>query len=259
MRRVAFLLPHPDDEFAVALPIRDLCRSGVRVEAIFLTDGGFGGQDRDRREAESRSVLSALGVEGGQVHFLGRRHQLPDGALHRHLDAALAALVNVLGSPGALDAIHVPAWEGGHQDHDAAHLLGLALARRCTGSELRQFPLYRAVGRAGPLFRVMAPLPANGRAVSRRTSVAERIAHLRLCASYRSQWRSWLGLWPLTLLHHLLDGRFSSQHVDPTRVLAPPHEGAPLYERRGFLTWREFAQTTESFRIDPQSLRQERP
>ena len=61
---------------------------------------------------------------------------------------------------GTPDEVYLPAWEGGHQDHDAGHLLGLSLA--APGLRLRQFPLYQGAGLPGPFFRVMAPLPGNG-------------------------------------------------------------------------------------------------
>lgn len=248
MRRVVFLLPHPDDEFAVALPLRDLVRAGAAVDAVFLTDGGFGGQNVDRREAESRAVLGELGLVDAGVHFLGRRHALPDGGLYLHLDRALSVLETWLAARESPDVIHLPAWEGGHQDHDAAHLLGLALGRSRPQVALRQFPLYRPVAARGPMFRVMSPLAENGAPFARYTTLGERIGHLRLCTRYRSQWRSWLGLLPLTLLHHLADGRFTSQPVDPARVQSSPQPGAPLYERRGFLGWQAFADATADFR-----------
>ena len=241
-----FLLPHPDDEFAVSAHLRDAIRAGKTVRGVYLTDGGWAGQDVGARERESLQVLARLGVPATAVSFLGREAGLPDGALHAHLERARAApRARLAGSPPPTRVV-LPAWEGGHQDHDAAHLLGLALAQ--DGAVLRQFPLYHGAGLPGPLFRVMAPLPANGPSERRPAGVGERLRQLRICFSYPSQWKTWLGLAPMVLVHLLIDGGFHLQAVDPARTAAPPHPGRPLYERRGFLAWQAFESATAAFR-----------
>ncbi|MBL8115674.1 MAG: PIG-L family deacetylase [Acidobacteria bacterium] len=239
-----FLLPHPDDEFAVSGMLRDTVLAGGDVQIVYLTDGGFSGQDVRVREQESLRVLARLGVPESRVQFLGREEGLHDGSLHEHLSRARAALERLMTVPPA--AVYFPAWEGGHQDHDATHLLGLALAR--PPAVARQFPLYHGAGLPGPFFRVMAPLPGNGTSLRRPGSLRDRVEHLRLCLSYPSQWKTWVGLWPLVLLHALMDGGFHTQDVDVSRICGPPHPGRPLYERRGFLTWRAFDEATAAFR-----------
>jgi LmbE family N-acetylglucosaminyl deacetylase len=237
-----FLFPHPDDEFAVAQPLADLRARGAAVHCVYLTDGGYGGQATDRRRGESLRVLAALGVDAAAVEF----HAFTDGRLHDSLEPALAALMQSRQRLPPLDRLYFPAWEGGHQDHDAAHLLGVALAS-VAGVEARQFPLYQGAGLPGPLFRVMAPLRANGTSDVRTLSVGERIAQLRRCLAYPSQWKSWIGLWPLLAWHLLVDGRFHLQPVSRERVRERPHAGALLFERRGFLTASEFAASAEPF------------
>jgi LmbE family N-acetylglucosaminyl deacetylase len=253
MARRLFLLPHPDDEFAVSVHLRDAVQAGDALRLVYLTDGGFSGQDVRIREDESLRVLARLGVPASSVTFLGRMHALPDGGLHAHLSRARAALATLLGNWGAPDIVYVPAWEGGHQDHDASHLLGLSLAS--PGVQLRQFPLYQGAGLPGPFFRVMAPLKGNGPSERRVASWRERLQQLRICFCFPSQWKTWLGLTPFVLWHLVSDGGFHLQLVDPGRTSRPPHAGRPLYERRGFLTWREFADATADFREQLPGLR----
>jgi len=248
MGALVFLLPHPDDEFAVALEIRDARRAGREVHVIFLTDGGAGGQDTAIREKESITVLRQLGVVEAAIHFAGRVEQLPDGLLHRHLHRALTALERIASQLSPVEAIFAPAWEGGHQDHDSAHLLAVALGRRFNSAALWQFPLYRGIGRSGPWFRVLAPLARNGPARITTTTWRERAWHLRLCLAYRSQWRSWIGLWPLTVVHHLWDGGFAIQPIDAGRVEFCRQDPPPLYQRRGFLSEDAFLDATQDFR-----------
>lgn len=238
-----FLFAHPDDEFAVAGLITDRCLSGTQVLCLYLTDGGFGGQSVQRRNAESLQVLARLGVPAACVRFLGSELAIPDGTLHLHLELALQAL-----RPLTLTATELfcPAWEGGHQDHDATHLLGLALA----GGDvpiLRQFSLYHGEGLPGPFFKVMAPLKANGPTEDRPSGWRERLTYTTLCWAYPTQWKTWVGLFPFVAWHLLSDGRFRLQTVDPRRVLDPPHRGRPLYERRGFLQHSQFRAHADAF------------
>jgi LmbE family N-acetylglucosaminyl deacetylase len=237
-----FLFPHPDDEFAVAQPLADLRARGGAVHCVFLTDGGHGGQSTQRRRDESLRVLAALGVDAAAIGFMA----FADGRLHASLDPAFAALRVLRERLPPLETVFVPAWEGGHQDHDAAHLLGLALAREANVPAW-QFPLYTGAGLPGPLFRVMAPLRANGAGTTRAATLGERVAQLRRCLAYPSQWKSWIGLWPGVAWHLLVDGRFHLQPATRERVLARPHEGALLYERRGFASAEEFAAHADPF------------
>lgn len=246
-RCVLWLLPHPDDEFACSMRIRTMAAAGDAVHCAFLTDGGFGGQSVPRRRAESLGVLRRLGVSASSVHFLGERHGFRDGALHERLDDALDALEGLVEAIGPVDALHVPAWEGGHQDHDATHLLGLVLSRRRAIRTLRQFPLYHGAGLPGPWFRVLDPLAANGPWQPHRTTPGERMRAVALCLSYRSQWRTWLGLLPFFAWHMLTRGTFPEQDVAHARVTEAPHAGAVLYQRRGFLTLSEFRRAANVF------------
>ncbi len=248
MSRALLLLPHPDDEFACSMRVRAMVRNGIEVHCAFLTDGGYGGQSITRRRYESLRVLRTLGVTEQQVHWLGQRHAIPDGALHRHLVPAMDALVELTKHVGDIDSLHIPAWEGGHQDHDAAHLLGLALAERNSSMSVGQFPLYTGAGLLGPWFKVLSPLEANGPAVSTyRAKWSERVRAVLLCLSYVSQWRTWAGLLPFFAARMAADGCFREQAVSVSRIQEPPHSGRLLYERRGFLTYREFQAITTPF------------
>lgn len=239
-----FLFPHPDDEFAVSTLIRDRRRTGQRVLCIYLTDGGFRGQSGERREFETIKALGLAGVPASDAVFLGRELQIPDGSLHLHLEHVFAALLRTM--PVCYE-LFCPAWEGGHQDHDAAHLIALALQRASDIDLVWQFPLYHGAGLPGPFFRVMDPLPQNGPTHDRRTNFRERLWHLRFCLAFPSQWRTWLGIFPFVALHMLRDGRFQVQRTDARRVLDDPHHGAVLYHRRKFLNQQDFRDGVAAF------------
>lgn len=234
------LLPHPDDEFAVFPWLRQALDAGHRVRCIWLTDGGWGGQDVQRREAESVDVLSSLGMGGIEMQFLGAAHLIPDGGLYAKLDEVDALLDAMLFEPDEI--MLAPAWEGGHPDHDAAHLIGRGLAAR-RGMAALQFPLYNGIGLPGPFFRVMHPLAGNGECHSAEgMSLPRRLEFVWACTGYRSQWKSFAGLLPLYLLKMFGPTPFVLQPMMAGADLRKPHSGRLLYERRSALTWKTFEQ-----------------
>ena len=247
-RPLLALFAHADDEFAVFPWLQAAASGGRAVHCIWLTDGGFNGQDIQRRAHESINVLQGLGVEASGMHFVGAEWNIPDGELHRRLDDVVPRLLQEFGHlTGAADLL-IPAWEGGHHDHDAAHLAGLALAAAGTVS-VRQYSLYHGSGLRGPWFRVLSPLAANGRQEVIKTTLWERLGYATRCLGYSSQWRSFLGLLPFYLVRMLRKDAFVLQPVDVARTAAKPHDGLLLYERRGGPAWQDFAVYTRQYRM----------
>lgn len=243
--RDIFLFAHQDDEYGAFSLLEQSAADGRRPLCIFLTSGDFGGQDIEVRNAESRRVLAALGVV--DCLFLGQREGIGDGTLIRHLPRAHAALREVLAEHGPVGRLYALAYEGGHQDHDAVHVLACALLRQLPVESAWQFPLYHGKGLPGMLFRVLAPLAENGRVEQKPIGFGRRWRYLRHCLGYASQWKTWLGLFPFVALHYLWVGRQSLQRLDPARCRLRPHAGALLYERRGFFSYARFHEHTQRF------------
>lgn len=247
-QRHLFVFAHPDDEFACLESIHRSVSGGARVICVYLTNGAFGGQSVERRVKESRAVLAKLGVRVQDIHFPGVALGIPDSALPDHLESAFSALNEILTVNGHCDEAYTPAWEGGHQDHDASHIVTLALkSRGLIRGDIWQFPLYNGAGLAGPLFRVLHPLPHNGALVNQPLAIHNRLRYLRLCLCYPSQWKTWLGLFPFVSLTLLLRGSYTLQRVELHKAIARPHAGALLFERRTGLYWNDLAQKYLAF------------
>lgn len=240
-RTSLFLFAHPDDEFGCFEAIRLTAARGDRAICVYLTDGAYGGQPTSPRMRESISVLNRLGVDPSDVHFPGVEHGVGDGSLPSHIDAAYLQLAAIMAAHVMPDHVYSVAWEGGHQDHDATFLIARAFVReRAPGARFRQFSLYNGRGLAGPLFRVMSPIPGQGPITALPITWRQRLTYLRLCMAYPSQWKTWLGLLPFVALTLLVRGAYLVQEPVPG-VLRRPHEGPLLYERRGPTTWETFA------------------
>lgn len=231
-----FLFAHQDDEYGVFQAIEHSLRLGRRVACAYLTAGAHG--SGPRRNAESLTVLGAMGVAADDIVFAGDLLAISDGQLPQHLDAAGAWLAHWLAGYTHVELVCVTAWEGGHHDHDALHFLAVQLSAALgLGGRLRQYPLYNAWRRRAPWFNVLTPLPANG--AVERTPIAwrARLRHLARLGRYPSQWKTWLGLFPFVLWHYLRHGCQQLQPVSLARLAERPHAGPLYYEHRRFYTW----------------------
>lgn len=241
-----FIFAHQDDEFAAQQLIEDSLRQGYQVKCVFTTqapDSGLNAQ----RNMESLNVLRRLGVESNDVTFIGERLGIPDGQLLYHLTEFSLWVEGYL-SQLTPECVWVPAWEGGHPDHDASHAVTVEVASRlAVKPTVRQFPLYNALGCPGPFFRVMHPLPDNGDTSPYRVPWANRLRHLMNCLLYPTQFKSWLGLMPFVTVK-LLGGILCTQATSTVRTTERPHKGRLYYESRGFSTWEEFNQHLSSWR-----------
>lgn len=233
-----FLFAHQDDEFGVFQKIVDELADGGKVYCAFLTDGVPIGQSPEKRNLESISVLMNLGVRRENILFIGEVLSIPDGRLVDNLKKAKDWLLGWLSKAPNIGHIYLPAWEGGHPDHDSLHAIGVIVAKELNLLDfVWQYPLYNGYQCSGQLFRVLLPLPLNAEIVNKKISLRNRCRFMGLILSYRSQAITWLGLLPFVFLHYVFCGTQSLQRVSPSQILRPPHAGLLYYERRKFCTW----------------------
>lgn len=242
-----FLFAHQDDEYGVFPLLDQLAARGERVEAVYLTSGTLDGRRSERRNRESVEVLARFGITADHIHFTGADANFPDGRLYQHVEDGAGATMALLGNTGAPSRIFAPAWEGGHQDHDAAHIIACYLAGKfaCLDAS-RQFPLYHGQGLPGILWHTFTPLPDNGAVESFPINWPQRFRYLRYGLRYRSQWSTWVGLYPMYALYLLTRGRQYLQPLNLARLRQRPHAGVCLYERRGFCKEEQFSYHTRA-------------
>ena len=244
-----FLFAHQDDEFGVFYEIHRLVSRGDKVIVAYLTSGTSDGTPSRIRNAESISVLKKLGVAESNIVFLGTNTGIPDGDLCNHLEPAYCGIAGLIAKDEVPEKLYFHAWEGGHQDHDAVHLIGLVLGEHFGILEhCYQFPLYTGAGLPAAFFRLFFCLPENGATTSLTTIPwRQRIEFIKFCFHYPSQLKTWIGLFPFFLFHYLFLGTQVLQTVSVKRIQQPPHFGKLLYERRGFYSYKKFAEVTAGF------------
>lgn len=235
-----FLFAHQDDEFGAYMLILEAVRRGHRVVCAYFTTGVSQGGNSSQRDKESLAVLKRLHVPAANVRFAGTELGISDGHLLAALGPAsiwtrrwLEALANV-------QRVYLPAWEGGHPDHDSLHASALvACADVALLDVVRQFPLYNAYRCPAPFFKVLSPLRENGPVDAQRMPWGHRIQFLRYALCYPSQRKSWIGLFPFMALHHVFNGTQAVQRASLARIAERPHPGPLYYESRRFSSWSE--------------------
>src|SRR5690348_11410305 len=126
---VVYILAHFDDEYCALPLIWEAAREGLAQRFLYLVDyrdAGLGA----RRLAETRTFLARQGIAPEAVEPLGLGTGVFDQSLHRAAGRMFAALLEAAAGAGPVRRLVVPAWEGGHMDHDACAFLAVRLAER---------------------------------------------------------------------------------------------------------------------------------
>jgi hypothetical protein len=225
---VVYVLAHFDDEF-LALPLiwRDAAQ-GRDLQFIHVADY------RDpraagRRHAETLAFLAAQGIAPtAQVH-LGAGTGWWDGELCKHAGAAFEALQRA--APGPVERVVVPAWEGGHPDHDVCAALGVGLAAARGGAPVDQVPLYQGKGLPWILYRASRPIAENGAAREIALRGRDWRRWFGSVRAFPSQLHVWAALVPNMALTFAQQRAFRYQALAPARLAERPHTGPLHYER----------------------------
>jgi len=226
--RVVHVLAHFDDEYCALPLIWQARREGLQQQFIYLADYRDAAMGV-RRLAETRRFLARQGIGPEAVIPLGLGSGAFDQSLHRSVDLLFPRLLEAV-SAAPVARLVVPAWEGGHMDHDACAFMAVALAARTGAPEVRQFTLYNGPGLPGPLLRGGAPLRENGPVTPIRLTAAEQLRWMAGVRAFPSQAYAWSGIWPAMFAGVLRRG-FGWQPLTPERVAVRPHRGPLFYER----------------------------
>ena len=226
---VVYILAHFDDEYCALPLIWQAAREGLAQRFIYLADyrdAALGA----RRLAETRRFLNRQGIADEAVIPLGLGSGAFDQSLHRSIDLIYPRLAKAVAETGQVTRLVVPAWEGGHMDHDACAFMTVRLAAQVGAPPIRQFTLYNGPGLAGPLLRGGAPLAENGPRTAIRLPPAEWLRWMAGVRAFPSQLYAWSGIWP-AMFAGMAGRGFAWQALNAERVEARPHPGSLFYER----------------------------
>jgi len=252
-----YVLAHFDDEYFAWPLIQRGQKKGDQQYFMYVADYDPA-ELTERRAQETTRFLMGMGIPAANVAHAGRGTGAMDGSIHERFSAALEASRAAVRRLGPIDRVVVCAWEGGHPDHDSCARLALHLSRELEDPEVIQFPLYSGKGLAGRLFRAGRPLDENGPIERVSMSWSDWLKFWIGVRHYPSQWRTWLGLWPMMFWTYIRRG-FSYQRLTSARVLERPHSGVLLYERMFGVSYSAVDQWTASSRAVQPPNHAERP
>jgi LmbE family N-acetylglucosaminyl deacetylase len=246
--KLLFVLAHQDDELAFATRILHETRLGHIVHCAYLTNGAALGQDSARREKESRGALTSLGVEKENIHFIGSQESLADLKLVFNLRPALEALTKRLAGI-RFDRLFCMAFEGGHPDHDASHLVALAFAKdQGLMGKTWERSFYNGEGTIGPILKLFSPLRETAEAQLRKVEWRDAVRVFLLLKRYPSQYKAWIILTPPFFIKTVIKRSELFQKSEIRDVLSErPHSGKLLYERFISLKFEQFAEAAREF------------
>jgi LmbE family N-acetylglucosaminyl deacetylase len=234
---VVYILAHLDDEYCALPLIWQAAREGLEQRFIYLADYRDPALGR-RRLAETRAFLARQGIGADAAIPLGLGTGAFDQSVHRHVEPLFTALTDAVARGGPVDRLVVPAWEGGHMDHDACAFMAVRLAARLGVADLRQFTLYNGLGLPHPLLRAGAPLAENGPREPVALRASEWARWMGGVRAFPSQLYAWSGIWPAMFAGHLARG-FAWQRLAAGRVETRPHAGVLFYERMFKVSYEE--------------------
>ncbi|HXP05221.1 MAG TPA: PIG-L family deacetylase [Stellaceae bacterium] len=241
-RRVLILAPHPDDEIVscsvAALRAR---REGAQISAVFLTTGVPPREvlwpwqraryearvARRRDEAERTAALFQFG--------LGGFSDIPSRRLVSHLDEAAESIERAIDAVAATE-LWATAFEGAHQDHDAANALAASFRDRLPVWE------FAAYNYAGGKVRSNRFLDARGGVVELTASRDEARLKREALALYASERGN---------LRHIQVREEAYRPLPRHDYSAPPHAGTLFRERFHWVPFRhpriDFTPSTEIY------------
>lgn len=219
---ILVLVPHPDDEIvgAAAAIMRARAR-GARVLLANLTDGV---PSREtvwpwRRKHHARLVATRRTEAAEAARRLGAERVFEQNVatrlLRHNLRTTLGALRDVVRAY-AVDCVWVPAYEGGHQDHDTTNFLGALLRALVPVWEFSEYHYANA--------RVHSQqfIHTNGTEQTLELDDRERALKRALLRLYRSERGN---------LDYVQVHREQFRPLPRYDYRLPPHQGRAFYQR----------------------------
>ncbi|MDB2701316.1 PIG-L family deacetylase [Alphaproteobacteria bacterium] len=227
-----FLLCHHDDEFGVFYLIKKYLDEKKDVHIVYLTSSNKFGKQSVVRETESLKVLSSLGVKLENIHYIGKKNKVKDLKLHNYMRVIHTDLLKLC-IEKKINLIFTHSWEGGHPDHDTANVIGANIGKSLKLlNKTYQFPLYSGRRLFWWFFRLFDAYPENGCVIRYKVPFQERIRFIILIFFYKSQIKTFIGLFPFYLIHMVFSGEQIIQPINLKKFSKRPHSGKLLYERR---------------------------
>ena len=237
---VVVLLAHMDDEVFI-LPYLRFLATKSQLQIFFLTKS----EGRNRkfhqsvREHESLSLIQQI-APNATVEFLGRKLEVEDLRAHEKAEVIYKHLRNEL-SDTTIEIL-TPNYEGGHIDHDTTCYIAVKLSNELS-TKLGVFNLYRSKFKKTSIFQVMSKRDKNSESLKARINLRDLVLILKIPIIYRSQWRTWIGIYPFLLFKQIFNQGVWLHYPKQIDFNERPNSGRVLYSKRKdgmFENWKTY-------------------
>lgn len=211
-----FILAHPDDEM-LCLPMLFSNSTQNFQNNFFLYLISY--KESSVREDEKLRASIYLKSKVPGYRLVIPEFHLSDGNAWNQISSENIAKLIVQVSDLQISQIVSFAYEGGHQDHDLAHVISKILQIKI-GSELIEFSGYR-LSKILILLKVSSPIEKMSFVRFRRFLILR--VFIRLAFIHKSQYRVWLVLGPMMILKFLFRPCFTSRSIawEPNQLSIP--------------------------------------
>jgi len=250
-KKIFYLFAHQDDEFGVFIKLKEDIKK-YDTYIFYLTKGTNKKLNKlkpTNRDKESLKTLVKIGLSKKNIFFLGREFQIDHNKLYLNLNFIFKKLmqkINIIGKPNMIIS---HSWEGGHEDHDACNLIARKFAHKFKILDKSfEFSLYNSYKSSFFYYRVFNPIKKGGKKY--KTNLRTRLFLIFLLFNYKSQIKTWIGLYPFIIYHYLFKGYNFIENLNSSLFIKRPHKNVLLYEKRKSCTFKKFNHKSKTFLDD---------
>jgi hypothetical protein len=250
MDTAIILLPHQDDEIGILAELENI-RINHKVIFLFLTSGDIRKNCSPTRDKESLKALNFFDYKSEDIYFLSKNTNARDTKLIFNINKTLCEILRIINIKN-VKKIYYPAWEGGHEDHDACHIIAIGINKAAKNKiDFFQFPLYNGYKPNLFRFKIFNPIPSPSLWKKTNISLRNRFKLLYVIFFYKSQLKTWIGLYPFFAINILFFSKQYSKEISNFRIISKPHStDILLYERRKRFLYTDFTYQVLKLRWD---------
>lgn len=228
MKKILILAPHPDDEIVGAcIIIKKFLEKNCDISIFFLTNGVISKKKMwfferykyskfvNRRLLEAKKTLKELGVK---KYFL---QNIPTRCLKKNIKKTYSRLNRIIKN-NDFDCLFVPAYEGGHQDHDIANFISSFFIKKLKVFEYPEYNFFSKKVNSNSFPKKL------GNEVFLSLSQYEILYKKKLLNNYKSEKKN---------LNYLEIASECYRPIAKYDYRLPPHEGILFYRRFAKFSW----------------------
>lgn len=228
MKKILFLIPHPDDEIVGACKIiKKLLDKKKKVFIFFLTNGIIDKSSMwfwERRNYdnnlnirlnEMKESMNELGIKN---YFI---QNIPSRSLKNNISKTFFKIKKII-EKNFIDSIFCPSYEGGHQDHDVTNFICSRLKNDCKIFEFAEYNYFGKQIHSNSFFNNF------NKAETLNLNESEKKFKKKCLKIYRSEKKN---------LNYISIVKEVYRKLPMHNYKEPPHKGVLFYRRFSFFSW----------------------